>query len=271
MPQNNALGSNGNFWYSFTYGNVEWISLSSEHSLDEGSDQRNFFINALEAAQANRVNVPWIVVSLHKPFYCSVDGSPSFASLLEPLLLQYDVDLTITGHMHAYERIHPVENGQVTVFPTHFHDGQEPLLQSAKGVIRKSGRPDVYYSKGKGPVHVMQGHAGGMQAERWISPTPAWSAYRMADGIVMPSLNVSAPYGDLFYDLSDNSKQTYDMLDDLPLFPKALDIDWDNFNYSHSFGFGLITAFNASHLHFQSIPNVDGLMNHDEFWIVKQH
>ena len=149
----------------------------------------------------------------------------------EPLLLQYDVDLTITGHMHAYERIHPVANGEVTVNPVHFHE---------------FSRVDVYYSIGKGPVHVMQGHAGGMQFERWISPIPAWSAYRMANGIVMADTSSVDAYG-------------------LPKanLPEA-------YNYSHTFGFGYITVHNASHLHYQAIPNVDGVKNHDEFWIVKE-
>jgi len=77
--------------------------LSSEHPLGEGSAQRNFLVKALDAAVANRAVVPWLVVTLHKPFYCSADGSPLFASQLEALLLDYDVDMTVTGHMHLYE------------------------------------------------------------------------------------------------------------------------------------------------------------------------
>lgn len=57
----------------------------------------------MQAAVSNRASVPWIVLTLHKPFYCSAKGSPSFASQLEDLLLKYDVDLTIAGHMHLYE------------------------------------------------------------------------------------------------------------------------------------------------------------------------
>jgi hypothetical protein len=268
MPQTPDLGSNGNFWYTFTYGSIQWVSISSEHPLDEGSEQMTFLRKALQAADANRATVPWIILSIHKPIYCSVDGSPSFAPTLEPILLEFDVDATVTGHMHAYERIHPVQNGLVTVQPTHFREGS-PDLKRPQGV-RAQARPDVYYSKGKGPVHIMQGHAGGMQFERWTSPTPKWSAFRMANGLVMPSLKDSEPYGEQFFDLTDTSSQTADMMADLPLFPKAMSINNDGFNYSHTYGFGVFTSFNASHLHYQAIPNVDGLTNHDEFWIVKQ-
>jgi len=55
---------------------------------------------------ANRATVPWIVLTIHKPIYCSADGSPHFANELEDLLIKYDVDLTIVGHMHLYEVIH---------------------------------------------------------------------------------------------------------------------------------------------------------------------
>jgi hypothetical protein len=117
MPS--SAGSNGNFWFSYDYGNVHWIGLSSEHSLDAGSEQITFFENDLKAANANRGNVPWIMVVLHKPLYCSDSSTPSgYADHLEALCLQYDVDMTLTGHMHAYERVHPVKSGEVTVFPT---------------------------------------------------------------------------------------------------------------------------------------------------------
>jgi predicted phosphohydrolase len=72
--------------------------------LDEGSPQKTFLRLALDAATLNRAMVPWIVVTLHKPLYCSAMGTPSqYAGLLEDILIEYDVDLTITGHMHCYE------------------------------------------------------------------------------------------------------------------------------------------------------------------------
>ena len=107
----------GNFWYSYTYGNSHWISISSEHDLDVGSQQYTWLVGALDSAVANRDDVPWVVLTIHKPIYCSEDGGPRFQQQLEPLLVQYDVDLTVTGHMHCYERIHPSLDSTVTVFP----------------------------------------------------------------------------------------------------------------------------------------------------------
>lgn len=77
MPTNtlekDGYESHGNFWYSYQYGNAQWISLDSEADLDEGSPQITFLKTALEKANANRASIPWVVVTLHKPLYCSID------------------------------------------------------------------------------------------------------------------------------------------------------------------------------------------------------
>lgn len=275
MPTNTPdLPSNGGFWYTFSYGNIQWISLSSEHPLDASSEQYSFLRQALDKAVANRENVPWIIVSIHKPLYCSIDGSPSFREALEPTLLEYDVDLTITGHMHAYERIHPVNNFEVTAFPT-----QEE--------IHRGKKVDVYRATGLGPVHLMQGHAGGMQFERFMQPQPAWSAFRMANGIVAPNISRDESiqsewhrhHPDLPLNLGENLNCISDpnnaeicrMYQTLPLASsRELDLS-QGYNYSHTYGFGFIQAINATHLYYEMIPNVDGLRNHDAFWLIKDH
>ena len=284
MPDNSPkLASNGGFWYTFSYGNIQWISLSSEHPLDTSSEQYAFLREALDAAAANRDNVPWIIVTIHKPLYCSVDGSPSFANLLEDILIEYDVDLTITGHMHAYERIHPVKDGVVTVQPT-----QEFKIMGSKEEKNLSIRKiDKYHSTGFGPVHLMQGHAGGMQFERWVQPQPDWSAFRMANGLIAP--NVSFDHSvrgewnqrfpsqtlDLFNDINcflPENSQMCELYQQLPLLTqREIDLSFNGYNYSSTYGFGYIQAINSTHLLYEMIPNVDGLLNHDNFYIIKDH
>lgn len=273
MPSNNneAYPSNLGFWYTFTQGNIQWIQISSEHDLTEGSEQNLFLTNALENANKQRDQYPWVILSIHKPIYCSIDGGPRFADVLEDILIKYKVDLTITGHMHAYERIHPVKDGVVTLKPVKqfMHQGiHDKTVLSNKKV-------DVYYSKDQGPVHVMQGNAGGFQFERFSHPSPEWSAFRMTTGFVIPDFqrSVTEEYKEINkkiadrFDISDNTELTYEEIYDYPLVSKP-DIDV-SFNYSHTYGFGAITAINSTHLHYRMIPNVDGQFNHDEFWIVK--
>ena len=71
MPAEKSGGSLDNFWYSYDYGNVHWISISSEHDLDDGSVQKEWLRNDLAAAASSerRAEVPWIVLALHKPLY----------------------------------------------------------------------------------------------------------------------------------------------------------------------------------------------------------
>jgi acid phosphatase len=122
-------------------------------------------------AAANRAAVPWIVFAIHRPLY-SADagefsehspGAPMLAAF-EPLLLKHRVDLTLTGHMHAYERIHPNVNGSVVAKPVPGPGG------SAGSVV---------YLRPSAPVHLMIGSAGAMQKEKWEDPLPLWSAFHV--------------------------------------------------------------------------------------------
>ena len=243
MPFERSGGSSDGFWYSYDYGNVHWVSISSEHDLDDGSVQKEWLRNDLAVATApdRRALVPWVVVALHKPLYCSADGwGTSYADQLEALLIQYNVDLTITGHMHVYERVHPLQQGVVTCYP-----------QTSKSLVDgKVVKVDTYQSCGKGPVHVVQGNTGGMQLETFAQPAPAWSAVRFANGFIPPNITHEAvtPSG-AFGGMGGYGG----------------DRDW---NYSNTFGFGVVTFCNSTHLHYNAIP-ITGDIGVDDFWVVK--
>lgn len=245
MPLNtesiDGFNSNGNFWYAYRYGNSQWISLDSEADLSDGSPQKIFLEKALQAANKNRDRVPWVVVTLHKPLYCSAKGTPGgFADKLEAMLNSYGVDLVVVGHMHAYERVHPVQNGEVTVQPT-----SEAWGPSGEKV-------DVYTSRGQGPVQVVQGNSGAMQEESWDQPQPVWSAFRCANGYVPKS---------------ESSSQSLDHALELEL-DGGLSNRVRDYDYKDTYGFGLVTFSNATHLQYRSIP-ITGTVGYDEFWIVK--
>lgn len=109
MPS--APQSNGVFWYSFNYGLVHTVVVSSEHDLSLGSPQYQFLENDL--ASVNRNTTPWIVLELHRPLY-EGEGSGSWwhqhlvgeamRKEFEDLLLAYKVDLVLAGHYHEYQR-----------------------------------------------------------------------------------------------------------------------------------------------------------------------
>lgn len=109
----------GRFWYSVNYGPLHVVALSSEHDYAPGSAQHAWLARDLAAASAPpaRAARPWIVVFLHRPLYCThnfvgcADDAPNVRAALEPLLLEAKVDLVVAGHVHAYERTHPVAHG----------------------------------------------------------------------------------------------------------------------------------------------------------------
>ena len=146
MPYKKSNG-NGNYWFSYDYGNAHIISISTEECFDANCPQMIWLENEMITAVANRKDMPWIVLSMHRPMYCSDSDTAfgnKFQQAVEPLVLKYDVDLVIQGHMHAYERVHPNVGGVVSVQPEHMHNGHGKMV-------------DVYNSEGKGPVYVVQG------------------------------------------------------------------------------------------------------------------
>jgi acid phosphatase type 7 len=171
-----ASRGNANFWFSWDHGPAHWVALSSEHDYAPGSAQLAWL--AADLAAVNRSVTPWVIVSLHRPVYSSdADEWPShspggpLATALEPLLAPAaasggssssppHVDLVIQGHMHCYERVHPVRNGTVVTPPT-----------------PGPGNTTLYVSPGA-PVYVVQGTSGAVQRETFVDPPPPWSGTR---------------------------------------------------------------------------------------------
>ena len=108
-------GAVNNMWFSFDYGLVHFISIDTEvdyPNSPEGpgtwgnagpfGDQLGWLEADLKKAVANRANVPWILVSGHRPFYSSsAEGLwPPSQQWFEPLFNEYNVDIVYWGHIH---------------------------------------------------------------------------------------------------------------------------------------------------------------------------
>jgi hypothetical protein len=115
--------------------------------------------------------------------------------------------------------------------------GSAISLLPRPGVTAEDLGSDVYdfaATDTRGPVFVVQGNSGGLQREKWVQPQPEWSARRFANGCAA----------------SDT--------DDMCLL-----------SYSDTFGFGVATFVNSTHLHYSAVP-VTGTSGTDDFWIVKR-
>src|SRR5881628_60464 len=98
-------------FYSFDYQNVHILTMSTEIPFATGSEQYNFVKNDLASAASNP-NINWIVVNFHRAMYLSDGGYGVLSSLkgyYHALFDQYNVDLVLNGHQHAYERTFPIK------------------------------------------------------------------------------------------------------------------------------------------------------------------
>ncbi|RDL31035.1 Purple acid phosphatase [Venustampulla echinocandica] len=131
-------GGTGNFWYSFDQGMVHYIQLDTETDLGHGhvgpeelggvsnvdagpfGATKNAQTDWLEQdlASVDRTKTPWVIVAGHRPWYLSyANVSKTICwdckDVFEPLLIQYGVDLVISGHSHLYQRSAPIADGVI--------------------------------------------------------------------------------------------------------------------------------------------------------------
>jgi len=117
MPHN----GHGNMYFSFEYSSVHIISLNSEQALYESFDLQHDWLQK-DLKSVDRSKTPWIIVTMHNPWYCSnvnhYGAGWKMRDVYEDLFYQYKVDLTLNGHIHAYQRTYPVYKGNITADAT---------------------------------------------------------------------------------------------------------------------------------------------------------
>ncbi|CAI5978732.1 unnamed protein product [Closterium sp. NIES-65] len=151
-----ASGSPSKLYYSFEVAGAHIIVLSCYSPFGPDSEQRKWLKRPIKHRLSNlsavdRSRTPWLIASLHEPWYHSnsdhqTDGQ-AMRKALEQTLYAARVDMLITGHVHAYERTTRVYNGQ-----------EDPC----------------------GIMHITVGSGGKDLYPSFVSPKPAWSAFREA-------------------------------------------------------------------------------------------
>ncbi|KAI7995996.1 putative inactive purple acid phosphatase 2 [Camellia lanceoleosa] len=103
-----------NLYYSFDFGSVHFVYISTETNFLAGSSQYNFIKHDLESV--DRKKTPFVVVQGHRPMYTTSNenrDAPFRERLqehLEPLFVKNKVTLALWGHVHRYERFCPINN-----------------------------------------------------------------------------------------------------------------------------------------------------------------
>ncbi|ETI39090.1 hypothetical protein F443_15286 [Phytophthora nicotianae P1569] len=178
MPYEES-GGTLNMWHSFDHGPIHFTSVSSESDYpdapanvftawtDNGNfgDQLSWIEADLKKAEANRANVPWIFVGMHRPIYSvlnsendvPIDHTAKIQAAFEDLLLKYKVDVVLTGHKHYYERHLPIANN--------------------KAILDGVSKDYKVYDNPQAPVHILTGGAGQSEGLSF-SPThtASWNA-----------------------------------------------------------------------------------------------
>lgn len=98
----------GKPWWSADYGSVHIISLSTEDDGSPNSEQYKWLVEDLRANKDKK----WKIVIFHVPLFHVHESRPVYdiRYYWTPLFIENNVNLTITGHDHYYNRTFPIGN-----------------------------------------------------------------------------------------------------------------------------------------------------------------
>jgi len=107
----------GNAFYSYQHGLVHVIVLGSYSDATVGSVQYQWLQHELQSV--DRQVTPWLLVSFHSPLYTTFQGhvdeieAVNMKQAMEPLFVEFGVNLVISGHDHGFMKTHSLAYGQV--------------------------------------------------------------------------------------------------------------------------------------------------------------
>jgi acid phosphatase type 7 len=118
----------GNAFYAYTYGPVRHVMINAYTDMSPRSTQYKWLVKEFKAI--DRRHTPWVIVVIHVPLYSTWSLHRHDLQIvaakehLEPLFVEYGVNIVISGHIHAYLRTHPVIDGVVdSTGPVHITVG----------------------------------------------------------------------------------------------------------------------------------------------------
>jgi hypothetical protein len=163
------------FWYAYSLGSVTIVMLSSEHSTEPGSPQADWLARTLAAV--NRSETPWLIVTQHREMYHAARDELAvqlgYIANLEPLFMQFGVDLVMMGHIHNTMRSCAiynwtcVEDGRRA--PVYVVSGSSGALLEAYGLDPDWKHLVEFYDEVRTGFHVISALNHTTLRIRWIS------------------------------------------------------------------------------------------------------
>ncbi len=144
-------------------------------SYAAGSARYNWTSAAIDGARSK--DIPWVVVSMHKPcLSLGIYSCESGADLLN-LLLAKRVDVVLSGHEHIYQRSHQLVNGGAcpavtpgTFTPACLADTDASMAKGAGTVFATVGTGGVPFRD----VNATDSEAGYFATSAGLSSNPTW-------------------------------------------------------------------------------------------------
>ncbi|MGL4344749.1 MAG: purple acid phosphatase family protein [Cellulosilyticaceae bacterium] len=103
----NGKGGQSETVYSYNYGDVHFVSLNTEVSMDELKEQMEWLKKDVKDANKN-----WNIVTLHKGPYLSKRDLIDYRELMVPVFDELGIDIVLQGHDHTYIRTAPLKDGK---------------------------------------------------------------------------------------------------------------------------------------------------------------
>jgi len=212
-----TYGGSTPMWYSFHRGNAHWVVISTEtdypHAFYPTSfgNQLQWLDADLKAAVAARAVRPWIFVVGHRPVYTSMKGyyacdktrcwptgdGAVVQGAFESLLLKYNVDMYISGHVHSYSRTYPIAvNG--TSFTTSYVAPKSPVYLNVGCGGNEDGLSLGYNATVPWAATFYEGWGFGIMSlsedDTNSQHNAQWTFYASSDGSVQDSFKLTKPY-----------------------------------------------------------------------------
>ena len=163
-----GVASGTEYYYSFNYANIHFVSLDTE--VSDRSPAGEMYRWLVADLKANKQD--WTVVFFHRPLYSKgrhdSDRKGSVMAELRdqytPIFETYGVDLILSGHNHSYERSYPLTG----------HRGKSDTFLEVMKTDSGDGRIDgdgEYRKTGAEVIYIVAGSAG--KAHRYPLNHPA--------------------------------------------------------------------------------------------------